>query len=307
MSDNVTRIGVAVLTFRRPELLREALLSLQQQTIVSSPATQLNILVVDNDPAKSGEASFLAVQQSSNVPMHYCTEPIAGLASARNRALAELKTMDYIAFLDDDETAAPQWMEELLRAQIMYSADVVCGPVEPRFQQPMPWIDRGKFFVARQMPDGADPQHIGAGNVLFRAALGDTFQFDPAFNHAGGEDTHFFLQLRRAGHTFAWAGRAVAFETIPPERMTAPWLIRRAYSDAHRLTRSLLTIAPGWQTALSRLAAALANAAIGLVTLPLAIFGKHYAVKALRRIARARGTVAAVFNRPHTFYGDTSK
>jgi glycosyltransferase involved in cell wall biosynthesis len=264
---------------------------------------ELRILVVDNDPALSGHAAFLSAQQDGGVTMRYCAEAVPGLAAARNRALTELNAMDFIAFLDDDETAEPNWLEELLRVQLQYGADVVCGPVEPRFDRPPQWIIHGNFFAARHMTTGFDPVHVGAGNVLFRASIGGAFHFDSSFSHSGGEDTHFFLCLRRAGHSFVWADHAVAYESILPERMTAGWLIRRAHSDAYRLTRSVLALDPGWQSRMLRFVAAAGNLVLGCAMLPLAALGKDRAVKALRRIARAGGTLSALMNRPHAFYG----
>ena len=65
----------------------------------------------------------------------YVHEPRPGISHARNRGVAEAKG-DFVAFIDDDELPAPNWLESLLLTQRTYRADVVLGPVRPVFDRP---------------------------------------------------------------------------------------------------------------------------------------------------------------------------
>ena len=101
------RIQVCLLTYKRPELLRQTLLSLCDQAI-PNPMVRMHLLIVDNDAAGSGKAIFNATLAGSSIPARYVREPSRGIGNARNRALSESAEMDYIAFLDDDEVATPE-------------------------------------------------------------------------------------------------------------------------------------------------------------------------------------------------------
>src|ERR1700719_5362047 len=138
-------IQVCLLTYKRPELLRETLTSLRGQ-MLSDPLVKIHILVVDNDAAGSGFETFRTVTEDGLVPSRYVCEPGHGIANARNRALVESAAMDYIAFIDDDEVASPEWLHHLYLTLQRYHADIVTGPVTPEFVDAPSWIVRGGFF-----------------------------------------------------------------------------------------------------------------------------------------------------------------
>jgi hypothetical protein len=131
--------------------------------------------------------------------------------------------------LDDDEWPEPQWLKELLRIQRATEADVVGGPVVPRFARSgPPWIDfRSYYGLDLRLPDGAGCVLYGAGNVLVRRACFEALMpepFDPAFAFSGGEDLVFFQRLAKMGFRMHWSTRAVVHEDVPRERMTMRWL-----------------------------------------------------------------------------------
>ena len=61
--------------------------------------------------------------------MQYTVEPVRGIARARNRSL-ELATGEYIAFIDDDEEAAPDG-SVLWQEVVRCGAEGGVGPVLP--------------------------------------------------------------------------------------------------------------------------------------------------------------------------------
>jgi glycosyltransferase involved in cell wall biosynthesis len=66
------------------------------------------VIVVDNDPAGGGAEVVEAVRQRyPDLNIRYSVEPQKGISFARNTA-ASLATGDFIAWIDDDETAAEQ-------------------------------------------------------------------------------------------------------------------------------------------------------------------------------------------------------
>ena len=72
-----------------------------------------------------------ALAAEAPFPVRYVHEPAAGVANARNAAMAAASG-ELIAFLDDDEEAAPGWLAALIDAQRRFDADVVFGPVHAR-------------------------------------------------------------------------------------------------------------------------------------------------------------------------------
>jgi succinoglycan biosynthesis protein ExoM len=139
-------IQVCVLTYKRPEMLRNALASLRAQ-VLSSPRVKMHLLVVDNDAAGSGQATFESALEGSPFPARYICEPTRGISNARNRALLESTGMDYIAFIDDDEVATSRWLHELYTTLQQTQADIVTGPVTPEFLAAPQWIVQGRRAI----------------------------------------------------------------------------------------------------------------------------------------------------------------
>ena len=57
--------------------------------------------------------------------MNYFIEDNRGISHARNRLVKESKNADFLAFIDDDETAEPQWLDELLSLMKQTDADAI--------------------------------------------------------------------------------------------------------------------------------------------------------------------------------------
>ena len=109
----------------------------------------------------------------------------------------------------------------------------VLGPVRPHFDSPPPdWIVRGRFCERPEFSTGREMpgNECRTGNVLFRrdilATLGDQ-PFREQFG-TGGEDVDFFVRLTGSGCTFRWCQEGAVYETVPPERWTRRYMIRRA-------------------------------------------------------------------------------
>ena len=188
---SIPHVQICLLTYCRPNLLKQTLLSLLAQTVLSDPGIIVHILVIDNHDAQSGRPVFDEVFASSPVPARYLCEPARGLSIARNRALNESVGLDYVAFLDDDEVADCDWLGRLLEAAQKYDAGVATGPVWPRHLQSPAWVVRGGFFAAAQRPTGTEVEFVGTNNVLLRSDNVAAFRFDSRFDSTGGEDTEY--------------------------------------------------------------------------------------------------------------------
>jgi glycosyltransferase involved in cell wall biosynthesis len=235
----MTTVAICIVTYRRPSMLRGALQSLEGLDFSQGAEPAINVVVVDNDAAAS--AYEVVVKFQSRFALNYVAEPRRGVSFARNAALANARAADFIAFLDDDEQAAPQWLDELLAVQRTYNAAIVAAPVLPRFEVPPPlWLLEGGFFHRQRHATGIQLHSAGAGNVLIAREVIEAMSpawFDLRFNFTGGEDTHFFRRAMELGFMIAWANQALAYELIPAARTRPQYLVARARNGANHWTR----------------------------------------------------------------------
>jgi glycosyltransferase involved in cell wall biosynthesis len=195
------------------------------------------IVVIDNDAKESGCSiveAFQELARKRGVRLCYLVESEQNIALARNKAVNNI-SRQYVAFIDDDESAAPHWLESLCNTMEHYQADAVFGPVLKIFPEAFPpWLRKSALFANPSMVTGARPRRgIATGNVLLRKAttLINPGPFDPAFGRTGGEDTRLFQSLREMGCYFVWCNEAVVHETQEEERRRLRWHIRRGYRD----------------------------------------------------------------------------
>jgi succinoglycan biosynthesis protein ExoM len=287
-------VQVCIVTFKRPNVLVTALQSVRDQQFVTQPRPQVTVLVVDNDEHQSGCDAFEKVFGCGNPVARYVVATPQGVVRARNRALDESTDADFVAFLDDDEFASPRWLEGLLLAQRQFDADVVTGPVIPVFENAPRWVVRGGFFNCESHRTGAEVKFVASSNTLLRSSIARRFRFDLRFDRSLSEDTDFFMRVKKGGARIIWANEAEVYETVPQQRTTRKWLLRRAYSDANSHTRACLYSKPGITTFASRLIKAAGACVAGVALLPTAVAGKHRAVRALHLLYRAAGTIAAL-------------
>ena len=220
-------ITVCVATYRRPQLL-SGLIELLSPQLEENDA---ELLVVDNDPARSAEAT-VRYAIGRGVAVRYEVETKPGTPAARNRALDAAADSDLFAFTDDDVRPVPNWLAALVSTQAATGADVVTGPVRYVFPSGEPgWASGAHCFVERA-PSAPDP---AAWPVTTNALMRTDFvrrsgvRFNEAYGLGVGEDTEFFRKLGLAGGTVAWAPAAIVEELVDADRATVRWALRRSY------------------------------------------------------------------------------
>ena len=293
------RVAICTITYRRPDGLRRLLKSLEALTFRDDPP-ELEIVVVDNDADESARAVCDALREASTWPIRYEVEPHRGISFARNKSVAcAVEHADFAAFIDDDEVAEPEWLDELLRVQRDTGADIVTGPVEPFFPEPVArWIVRGRFFESRRHRTGEPVDVAYTHNVLVASEVFRAFDkhFGDEFSMTGGSDSEFFRRVRRAGRSIVWADGALVREWIPKSRACTSWLVRRSYRTGITLTVIAMNQTPSWSTRLLSVAKAGVWLAIGVATCVLGLVsGRAVLVKGLRFLAYAFGTLVSMF------------
>ncbi len=154
-------VVVAVATFRRPIWLGHLLDSLAEQRLTTHPETTVEVVVADNDSGASARPVVEARMETFPWRLRYVVEEERGISRARNRSVqAALESSpDYFAFIDDDETASPGWLDAFIAAAARSPGSVLIGPVNNRYDLEN-WITRGGFLER--------PHHAGWGRASLR-------------------------------------------------------------------------------------------------------------------------------------------
>ena len=223
---------VCVPTYRRPAMLAQTLASLARQRTARSFAT----VVIDNDASgRQGLEVALACFAAGRLQGLARLQPEQGNCHAINAgfeaAAAAYPEARFLLMIDDDEVAAPDWLEQLVATAEETGVDIVGGPVHSRFEpQPSPAVAAHPVFHPAFDRSGPVPMIYGSGNFLVRTGslrrLPDP-RFNLDFNTLGGGDTDFFTRCRRAGFRFWWNEAARIEETVPVSRQTIGWILRR--------------------------------------------------------------------------------
>jgi GT2 family glycosyltransferase len=223
---------VCIPCFRRPQYLRRTLQSLA----VQRTSRRFAIVMVENDASRSESVPVAAEYLASGKSSGLCViEPRQGNCHAINAAfetaLQVFPAATSFLMIDDDEIASPDWLEQMVGTAEATGADIVGGPVFPKFDDERKrGLRRHPAFAPAYDASGPVPVIYGCGNCLIRRAVFDrldTPAFDLRFNFLGGGDTDFFYRCKRLGLRFHWAAEAAISETVPQSRTSPKWLVMR--------------------------------------------------------------------------------
>lgn len=225
---NPRSVDICVCTFRRPELAD----TLRSIAAMEMPGGfDVRVIVADNDDAPTAEPLVTALAKELKLRVAYRHAPARNISIARNACL-DASTSDFVAFIDDDETASSQWLVELVAVAEADGATVVLGPVRALYRPDAPrWMRKGDFHSTLPVWVGGEIRTGYTCNVLLR--MGDESlrgrRFSLARGQTGGEDTEFFDQMVKAGGWIAFAPEAWVDEVVPRSRAAFDWLGRRRF------------------------------------------------------------------------------
>lgn len=201
------RTSVVVCTHERPRDLARCLRALRGQTL---PPDEVVLLVRDAD-LETGR--LLEEFEPGSLVLRRISAPATGLVAARNAGL-EVATGEIIAFLDDDTSPHPHWLE---RMQFHFLADPAVGGVGGRdWKRAAGWPkEREREVVGKVQWFGRviGAHHLGTGkprevdvlkgaNMSFRRAAVEGLRFDERLRGIGAqaaEDFAFSSAVKRAG------------------------------------------------------------------------------------------------------------
>lgn len=284
-------VSVCLCTFRRPSL-SATLESLAKQVL--PPEVAVDVIVVDSD--LDGSARTLVEQARERLPLaiRYVVAERKGVAEARNKAVSEASGQ-WLAFIDDDEFAAPDWLAELLACAERNAAQVVFGEVRTLYPESCPdWIISSDLFGKHLPPTGTRVDSGPTSNALLaRIALaGETRIFDLAYGTTGGEDTELFYRLSKRSVPMVSCREAVVSETVEEHRLNRDFLLKKAmrvgetyfrifFADASPVVRGALLVRAVLQW--------LAAGSIALILRPFGLGNSmEYQIKAAANLGKLR-------------------
>jgi glucosyl-dolichyl phosphate glucuronosyltransferase len=198
MSMNFSII-VCAHTEERWQDLIEAVESVARQTM---PPRQI-VIAIDHNPAllARARAQFPTATVVENVQER-------GLNGTRNSGVAAA-TGEFVAFMDDDAIADPDWLEQLQAAYTAGDIVGVGGKINPLWLSGRPaWFPEEFFWVVgcsyRGLPSETAPVRnlIGCNMSYRRAVIEELGGFRNGIGHVGGrpqgdDETEFCIRLRQ--------------------------------------------------------------------------------------------------------------
>jgi glycosyltransferase involved in cell wall biosynthesis len=214
--------------------LAEAVRSVRAQTV---PADEI-VLVVDHQPA-------LVHRLRAELPdvRVVANEGPRGASGARNTGAAHARGQ-WLAFLDDDAVAEPEWLARLAVAGDDPAVLGVGGRITPLWLRPRPaWFpDEFAWVVGasyRGLPTTAGAvRNVWTGSMLvsrqvFEAVGGFRAGFGKTGGRSAPEDTDFCLRAARAFPARHWRYEPAALvgHKVPAQRCTVRFFLRRCYAE----------------------------------------------------------------------------
>lgn len=226
MSTTVPMFSVCICSCGRPTLV-DTITSVLQQDL--SPGCRVEIVVVDNsEEAKCLEdVKKLQATSPSNMEIKYIHDASNNLSAIRNTSVSACCGA-FVAFIDDDEVAAPEWLMELRAPIEAGSADVTVGEVLSVYSDSCPdWVSSGKLLDKFKFKDGTRLSKGHTASAMMRRQLAERYEFNLKFGQSGDEDTDLFFRMSLDGFRIRYCKKALVTEYNSPDRENWEYLRKR--------------------------------------------------------------------------------
>ena len=317
-------VCVGVCTIKRPQMLGKCLRSLASQKNLGE--WEVHILVIDNDATPSSASIAEAVSKDCPFPIHYHHEPRRGIPMARNRVLEEALSLgaEWLAFIDDDQTAYPDWVEKLLFIARHDKADAVGSHRIFMVPAPQPFWhvnNPDKKPVAGAIhgavdgpPETRRRKELATSGVMLSSRLirADSMglRFDEKLALGGLEDGQFFEYAHRRGAVLISSCLPTVTEEAHRSRSTYRRQALRGLAPGGALVARHRISNRYWRTARRYAAASMVRALRGtgqLLISPMFVpysMGrfKFTAVEGGRNICVAAGMLGGLFGLQYGYY-----
>ena len=242
-------ITVILCTYNRCASLSRALESVAASELPA--AVEWEVLVVDNN--STDETRAVIEEYCRRFPSRFCYlfEPRQGKSHALNSGIRESKG-EVLAFVDDDVTVEPTWLQNLTSSLHHNEWAGAGGKILlERTSPPPPWlILDGPYslggvlvlFDRGDKPGQLDWAPFGT-NMAFRRVMFEKhggFRTDLGPNTANeirGEDTEFGRRLMSAGERLRYEPLAIVYHSVPEKRLRKEYFLNWYFDFGRGLVR----------------------------------------------------------------------
>lgn len=216
--------------------------TLNDLTKLAIPDASWELLIIDNG-CLDGTPKLLAnFDWPESWMVRIIREEQLGLSNARNRAISESQG-DYIIFMDDDETADPDWLRAYERLINDKKPDAFGGRIRVLFEDPRPsWLtDEILGFLGelnrsdRISPLEEPTASFYGGNFGIRKSVCATVgKFNSMLgrkgrNNTGGEEVDYYRRLLSAKMSVWWTPEAIIFHRIQTAKLKRSYFLNLHY------------------------------------------------------------------------------
>lgn len=236
------RISAIVCTHNRADYLPRALQSLVNQNM---PKDHYDIIVVDNHSTDDTKRAVERFSSTSN--MRYIYEATVGLSYARNSGWHNARS-PYVAYLDDDAIAHPEWLNRIVETFQTVTPQPGCvgGKTEPIWETDRPrwlsdWLLHGLAIIdwtdTPHVLDNLSAEWLVGANIAFpvdvlRQTAGFTSKLDRAGkNLLSSGDVFLEKQIKKMGYSCFYHPDISIKHHIFKSRLTQSWFRRRYFSQ----------------------------------------------------------------------------
>lgn len=210
-----------------------------ESVLVQSHPAQETIVVIDHNPDLFSRARS-ELRSGVRVLKNALDQ---GASGARNTGVAA-STSEVVVFLDDDATADPQWLENLITPFEQSEVIGVGGRLEPAWTTQRPrwfapefdWVVGASY---RGMPEQVTPiRNVWSGNMAIRREVFDAIggfrlSFGKTGNRSRPEDTDLCLRAGavREGTHWVFQPTALVHHKVPASREHFRFFLRRCFAE----------------------------------------------------------------------------
>jgi glucosyl-dolichyl phosphate glucuronosyltransferase len=245
-----TKITVLVCTYNRSQTLGVAVESVAVQSLPQS--LDWEIVVVDNNSPDQTRQVVEGLKRRYPERIRYVFEPQQGISHARNVGIREARG-EILAFLDDDEIASTDWLQNLT-ANLHSGEWAGAGGrvLPPSSFSPPRWLSIKSSFASGPLaafdlglvPGQLNEPAFGA-NMAFRKEVFDRYGgFRTDLGRIGksmisNEDTEFGRRLMAAGLRLRYEPSAITYHPVDEIRLKKEyflnWWFGKGRSDVREL------------------------------------------------------------------------
>jgi glycosyltransferase involved in cell wall biosynthesis len=230
------RISVILCTYNRSQSLAKALTSVAASQLPQS--VEWEVLVVDNNSNDHTREVVEDFCQRYPGYFRYLFEPLPGKSHALNAGIQQAHA-DILAFMDDDVTVEPTWLQNLTAPLTNGEWTGTGGRILPEQNISLPrWLPRDVSYAAGplvcfdrglQAESLAEPPF--GTNMAFQKKMFEKyggFRTDLGLRPGSelrGEDTEFGRRLLDAGERLRYEPSAVVYHSVQPHRIQKKYIL----------------------------------------------------------------------------------